>query len=346
LKQPGGDRGYSVAMRMIHIAITLALSMAIAGGQQKGTPGETLLGAALHQEEVEGNLEAAIASYRKFLASRPDGRQLAYFSRRGDFTSPGALYAVLMVRSLETGTEREVPFKPRSMAAFPVCWFPDGRSVLAQARDTDASPTRRFMQVDTQTGDARALREEAAPGLRPALSPDGKTLFFWEPDDPVSPKALRIMARQLETGKERELVKVSRTYMGRLACSRDSRWLAFVRPGGESAALFIVPVGGGETRELPKARGLHSQHGGEIAWTPDGRYLLVVRHAGPPQGKTQLWRVPVDGGDPQPVGPAMEQIHFPSVHPDGRRFSFTSGFFSRPEIWVMENFLPALRATR
>ena len=32
-----------------------------------------------------------------------------------------------------------------------------------------------------------------------------------------------------------------------------------------------------------------------------------------------------------------------SVHPDGRRIAFTAGTPVRSEVWVMENFLPALK---
>src|SRR5215468_376015 len=38
---------------------------------------EALLGAAIHQEEAEGNLEAAIASYKKFLSQYGSNRPLA-----------------------------------------------------------------------------------------------------------------------------------------------------------------------------------------------------------------------------------------------------------------------------
>ena len=43
----------------------------------KSSAAEALLGAAIHQEEAEGNLEAAIAGYKKFLAQFADNRPLA-----------------------------------------------------------------------------------------------------------------------------------------------------------------------------------------------------------------------------------------------------------------------------
>jgi hypothetical protein len=34
------------------------------------------------------------------------------------------------------------------------------------------------------------------------------------------------------------------------------------------------------------------------------------------------------------------------VHPDGRRIAFTADEPTRSEVWVMENFLPALKAAK
>ena len=41
----------------------------------------------------------------------------------------------------------------------------------------------------------------------------------------------------------------------------------------------------------------------------------------------------------------MEGLVFPSVRPDGRRLAFTAGNPSF-ETWVMQNFLPPLKAVR
>ena len=42
------------------------------------------------------------------------------------------------------------------------------------------------------------------------------------------------------------------------------------------------------------------------------------------------------------IGPTMQRIRFPSVHPDGRQIAFDSGTdkVRLLELWVLENFLP------
>ncbi|MCJ7589549.1 MAG: tetratricopeptide repeat protein, partial [Candidatus Aminicenantes bacterium] len=60
--------------------IALALSIVLLPpntAAQNSQSADVLLGAALHQEEVEGNLEAAIETYKKLLAEFPGNRPLA-----------------------------------------------------------------------------------------------------------------------------------------------------------------------------------------------------------------------------------------------------------------------------
>ena len=60
------------------IVLVLAVSLLSAGQTaQKSQSADVLLGAALHQEEVEGNLEAAIKIYQKLLADFSGNRPLA-----------------------------------------------------------------------------------------------------------------------------------------------------------------------------------------------------------------------------------------------------------------------------
>jgi len=58
------------------MAVTLVLTPADLAAQGSQSA-DVLLGAALHQEEVEGNYEAAIKTYKKLLAEFPDNRPLA-----------------------------------------------------------------------------------------------------------------------------------------------------------------------------------------------------------------------------------------------------------------------------
>jgi Tol biopolymer transport system component len=72
-----------------------------------------------------------------------------------------------------------------------------------------------------------------------------------------------------------------------------------------------------------------------LTWTPDQRYLVFADDAG------TLWRVPVNGGEPERIGVSMDGSIPPQVQPDGRGLYFTMRGDSSPaELWVLENFLP------
>jgi hypothetical protein len=53
----------------------------------------------------------------------------------------------------------------------------------------------------------------------------------------------------------------------------------------------------------------------------------------------------VQGGEPEKLELSMDRIRPLRIHPDGRRVAFAAGWPAW-EVWVMENFLPALRASK
>ena len=141
----------------------------------------------------------------------------------------------------------------------------------------------------------------------------------------------------IQDGRDKELYRVVHPKeLASPTVSRDGRQLAFVVM---DQGLYLMPASGGEAREILRAPNVHGP--GRLAWTADGRQVLVVRSTGSP-GQTELWRVPVAGGEPQKIDlPAG--LAFPSFHPDGRRLAFTGGRAGQKEVWVLENFLAALR---
>lgn len=274
----------------------------------------------------------------------PDGRRLAYYSRPKSEEPP-----TLVIHSVGTDEVREVPIRlERARHPLPAPWFPDGKSVLVCAYDTPAKDQLAFYRVDVQTGQHRLIR--GSPGHGPitaALSPDGRTIYFFTGGEQKAWGG--IIKRDIETGQEREIARVP--YMlpnegwAELAVSPDGRYLAFRSTADDSwAALWSVPTSGGALRELGRFR--HSELMGpdELAWTRDGRAVLMMRRTGK-DGIPELWRIPAAGGEPQRTGLSMERMGHFSVHPDGRRIAFGTGRGRRQanELWVLENFLTATK---
>ena len=100
-------------------------------------------------------------------------------------------------------------------------------------------------------------------------------------------------------------------------------------------------------RELFRFRLSETIGNDQIAWTADGSNILFVRTTGI-DGTPELWRIPIAGGEPQRTGLSMKDMRFVTVHPDGRRIAFKSGEGREAsgEVWVLENFLPALKSGR
>ena len=238
----------------------------------------------------------------------PDGRNLAYISRRRS-AFPGN--NILTIRSAATGEERFL--SPRLRFVNQISWAPDGRSVIALGI-TDREMG--IFRIDIETSEITKLADE---GVAPRLSPDGKTMVFVT-DGPS------IRKRNLETGEESEVLKVGTMNYD---LSPDSREVVFQVDG----AVKTVSLNGGEPREL--FRGSAQNYG--LRWTRDGHYI-IARALG--AASSEIWRVPAQGGTPLKLDISVPKMEFFALHPDNRRFAFSVDEGSKSELWVMENFLP------
>ncbi len=263
----------------------------------------------------------------------PDGRHLAYLSQRGPASErPGS--QTVVIRSVDSGEERDLATRLNLSA--PIQWFPDGLSLLVPAQDNNWRWC--FYRVDAQSGSAVLIRQSATLGgpPSPALSPDGKAIFCTRSD--LKAQIASLLVHGIKDGRDKQLYRVvlPAVFDG-LAVSRDGRQLAFAVP---DHGLYVMPAAGGEGREILRAAAVGGP--GRIAWTPDGHHVLAVRPTGSPSARNELWRVPLAGGEPRKID-LPGGVAFPSVHPDGRRFAYTGGRAGQSEVWVLENFLTALR---
>jgi Tol biopolymer transport system component len=268
-----------------------------------------------------------------------DGRQLLYLSQRG----PGAWGTrAICVRDAESGEVRELASKLDRVVS--VRWFPDGRSLLAAAEH----PSGEFgpFRIDVQTGDFERVNLQSPLGWGAAWSPDGKTIFYHQWNNTA--KTASILARDLATGQEKELysvAEVSYHFCAGVALSRDGQQLTFaVREAESGSKVFkVLPAAGGKARDL--LRGVQLPFPGSVAWAPDGQSVLFLKQPIPGDSKTELWLIPVKGGEPRKVDLTAENMRELRVHPDGRRVAFTAGQ-DKQEVWVMENFLPPVQASQ
>jgi Tol biopolymer transport system component len=271
----------------------------------------------------------------------PDGKYLAYIS----YTETAEQYfsnPVLCIRSLENGEERGI--YPELGYIGGTCWSPDGRSILTAGKKEGR---KGFYKIDVKTGKFTSILQFGqgqAVGV-PVWSRDGRKLFYMHADP--QKETASIMMYDLASKKKKEIHRDNfRPDRGRppffaaeLSLSPDGQFLAFNVHDRGQTILKIIPVSGGEAREVVR------WHGGKIIttvdWTPDGKELLFAESKFQRGHKFNFWRISMEGGEPQELGLPMDRVYFLRIHPDGQHIAFRAGQKIK-EIYAMENFLPGL----
>jgi Tol biopolymer transport system component len=276
----------------------------------------------------------------------PDGKYLAYVSRRGNSPYPTNVGNALCIRSLDTGQERVFYREIWRQGLRHVGlsgWSPDGR-LIAFTGSGEIS-TRGIYLLDLETDEITPVvnfgPDERSPGG--IYGPDGKCFFERVK---IKEGISQIVVRDLESGEERELHRIPGLERIGIALSPDGRRLSFANTGwGGVRSLNVMPASGGDVREIwsfgEMMRGVPTiSH----AWTPDGQYILFSAPDLTNLRVWDLWRVPVEGGAaPEKVGLQTKWGMLDlTVHPNGRQLAFAGrgGPSDESELWVLENFLP------
>jgi Tol biopolymer transport system component len=287
----------------------------------------------------------------------PDTKELAYVSERGQLDSPGtsARVFVLVVRSNETGVSREL--LPKMSYFYAPNWSPDKQSFLVWGRDLQGRMG--IFKIDAQTGavSTAALVREKESFLSPVWSPDGKRFYYVRKPTGSNPDYFAFVEHDLATEAEREIIR--RPVLGGLRLSPDGKYIATpsTDPSTNSRVLLLIPVTGGEPRVLMsvpsavKPEDLSDLFGkgqgiGIYTWDTDSRSLLMTRILHDPKKQDELWRVPINGGEPRKLDfqwPGNGGTRRVILAPDQMHVAIVTSDPPTPvstELWALENFLP------
>jgi len=267
----------------------------------------------------------------------PDGKKLAYMFLRGGLPFH---QNTLCIVSLETREKKELNPSLRQFG-YPR-WSPDGNSISLEGIEEEGHWG--IFRIDVQTGEyvPVVVCENEDDIYSHRWSVDGKAIFYtrgnWEA------KTSFIFVHDFETGQDSKLSGTPSDAKD-IDISPDGKSLVLLNRE-DKRVLKTIPTAGGEPRELYSFK----QDGNFIltpAWTANGRFILFPKRllqTGQAAQEMQwdIWRIPVEGGEPQRLDLTMFQIRHLSVHPDGHHLAFSSiGSVKKfPEVWVMENFLP------
>ncbi|HUV14067.1 MAG TPA: hypothetical protein VMY18_10505, partial [Acidobacteriota bacterium] len=245
----------------------------------------------------------------------PDGKYLAYVSKRAGMFFPTLRGNALCVKPV--GAEEEHVFLNEFLkhqiefVAGPQ-WYPGSRQVMIAGFGKRTG----FYTVDIESGSIeRVLAFENDRPVGHLLSPDGETLFYVR----RSGNRTMIIRRNLLSGEEYDLHRISGNDSLTISLSLDGLWLAFCNRGKEKT-LQVMPSTGGEARVIHtfKPEGYSVSH----AWSPDGKYIFFECNQN--VNERSLCRVSVQAGTNQELIPGIQSLSAITVHPDGRHIAFHS----------------------
>lgn len=275
----------------------------------------------------------------------PDGRHIAFV--RG----PDRRSKTVVVRSVADGSERTLPTRfidGYLLGQHGPTWFPDGEAVLV-SDGSEAGRKTTLRRVDVRTGEESLVLEATYQTLWPlvAMAPDGKSIFFTriEKDQDPAMNDLRLVRRDLATGKETELYRASSDGVGffGLSISPDGSRLAFMaNVGPNQRHLMTLSVDGGTPLVLYRG-GYGNPMAGTAVWTHDGRYILFKANGG--AERTHVWAIPSAGGTARMLDLVGERIGKMHLSTDGTKVVF-SGATQKRELWVINNLLPGLSSKK
>jgi Tol biopolymer transport system component len=262
-------------MRIIGLGIVAALLLA---GTATAQTAEALLGAALHEERVTGNLQAAIGGYRKALAAKGVSRQVAAqaqyhiglcYERLGNQEARKAFEAVVK----NYGDQKQIVEQARARLAA----MGGGGAVLTRELKLNSAQScfpwnvsldgRLMGATEYATGNMAVI--DAATGACQVLTNYGQ----WNQKN---------------------------GFVDQGAISRDGKWLAaWHYDGGMGGGIRVAGTDGAGERTVYVRRKLQrAEWGMPNDWSPDGTTLLVQfeHETEQRQGTTEFAAVSVADG--------------------------------------------------
>lgn len=258
-----------------------ALAITLAAFAQKNDSPELMLGAGLHQEEVEGNCKAAIEIYQKVIQQKNASRNVA---------ARAQLHVGLCLEKLGNAESRKAYERV-------VREYADQKEAAAFARDrlgqTAASTTYIVTrQLWTVPPDAIGVRHPDGLGT---VSPDGRYFSF------VDWSMGELFLHDFQTGENRRLTNTARTnaeYAEESVISRDGKRVAYAWFNKDGYELRILDLNG--AAEKPRTVFANHQSVPWIIpydWSPDGKWIAVqLKRA---DGTGQVALISTAGGAPR-----------------------------------------------
>ncbi|MBK5291342.1 MAG: PD40 domain-containing protein [Acidobacteriia bacterium] len=273
--------------------ILMILAGFLAAAAQKPDAGEVQLKAAIHKEEVDGDLKSAIEQYKK-LAGRGGNRNVA---------------AQALFR-LGQCYEKQGDAEARKAYERLVREFGDQTEMAGAAR-------ARLSALGAASTGGGMMARQAWPDSWDVMGPpssDGRFLPYIDWDREANVMAVDLVTKQTRTITKGDW-KTTGNYADAMALSADGKQIAFAYCHKDhSCELRLADVNGGVPRTLYKAP--EATFFLRLEWSGDGQRILAYGVDG---RRASLLLIPVDGSTPAVIKQGdRNDTQFASLSPDSK----------------------------
>jgi eukaryotic-like serine/threonine-protein kinase len=175
---------------------------------------------------------------------------------------------------------------------------PDGKYVVCAANDSKQQASLWIRQISTSSL-VRIVAPENGAYFGTTFSPDGEMIYYVATleKNKFVPTLYRIPVLGGAPAKI-----LDRVYSP-VGFSRDGAQFSFVRRNQDDMALMVANTNGsGEPRTIAVAKQPNGFSVSGPSWSPDGKLLAAGMINGPGPGYSTVVKVPVEGGNPEPIG--------------------------------------------